>query len=172
MLPLKEVKAGEYFLAAVDDFFGMGWTWGWYLRPEGTDSTRLVLRMKIQTSGEALNPIATWIMDAGGFIMEKAMLRGIADRAEGRPFPAPIEPMEICIWLGTLLVGLASAWQVIRRPNWIYPLLLGLTSIAAILVFTFIQPSNILRIVILIILVLAYIGYLRRDNNPKEKEQK
>jgi len=172
MLPVKEVKTGEYFLAAVDDFFGMGWTWGWYIKPEGTDSTRLVIRMKIQTEGETLNPIATWIMDAGGFIMEKAMLRGITDRAEGRPFPAPVEPLEISVWFGTLLLGLASAWQVIRRTNWVYPLLLGLTSIASLLVFTFVQPFDILRIVILIILILAYWAYIKRDERPQEKEQK
>jgi len=172
MLPVKEVKTGEYFLAAVDDFFGMGWTWGWYIKPEGTNSTRLVIRMKIQTQGEPLNPIATWIMDAGGFIMEKAMLRGIADRAEGQPFPAPMESLEIIVWFGTLLLGLTSAWQVIRRANWVYPLLLGLTSVAALLVFTFVQPSSILRIVILIILILAYWAYIKRDEHPEEKEQK
>jgi hypothetical protein len=172
MLPIKEVKTGEYFLAAVDDFFGMGWTWGWYLRPEGTASTRLILRMKIQTSGEQSNPAAMWIINAGGFIMEKAMLRGITDRAEGRPFPSPNEPFEIVAWFGTLIIGLASAWQVIRRKNWLFPLLLGLTSVAALLVITFIQPSIILRIVILIILGLAFLAFKKREENPEEKEQK
>lgn len=172
MLPVKDVKPGEYFLAAVDDFFGMGWTWGWYLKPEGTDSTRLILRMKIQTKGDQASPAAMWILDAGGFVMEKAMLRGIADRAEGQPFPAPNEAPEIIVWFGTLIVGLASAWQVIRRSNWFFPLMLGLTSAATLLVFTFIQPPDILRIVITIILILAYWGYIKRDKNPREKEQK
>lgn len=172
MLPIKEVKSGEYFLAAVDDFFGMGWTWDWYLRPEGTANTRLILRMKIQTKNEQSNPATMWILDAGGFIMEKAMLRGIADRAEGRPFPSPIEPLEIAVWFGTLIIGLASAWQVIRRKNWLFPLILGLTSVAALLVITFIQPSIILRFVILIILGLAYWAFKKRDENPGEKEQK
>jgi hypothetical protein len=166
MLPIKDVKTGDYFLAGVDDFFGMGWTWGWYLKPEGPSSTRLTLRMKIQTKGEQANPAAMWILDAGGFVMEKAMLRGIADRAEGRPFPAPNEPLEIVIWFGTLVIGLASAWQVIRRKSWFFPLFLGLTSVAALLVFTFIQPSNILRIVILIILGFAFQAFRKRDEYP------
>lgn len=172
MLPIKDVKKGEYFLAAVDDFFGMGWTWGWYLRPEGIDSTRLIIRMKIQVDGEQSNPVMFWILDAGGFVMEKAMLRGIADRAEGRPFPAPNEVAELIVWLGTMVVGLASAWQVIRQKNWFFPLMLGLTCLASLVVFTFIQPNSIWRILILIILILAYWGCVKWDKNPKEKEQK
>ena len=172
MLPTKEVKTGEYFLAAVDDFFGMGWTWGWYLRPEGIDSTRLIIRMKIQVDGEQSNPVMFWILDAGGFVMEKAMLRGIADRAEGRPFPAPNEAAELIVWFGTLMVGVASAWQVIRKTKWFFPLMLGLTSLATLVVFTFIQPNSIWRILILILLILAYWGCVKWDKNPKEKEQK
>lgn len=172
MLPIKEVKTGEYFLAATEDFFGMGWTWGWFLRPEGNGNTRLTIRMKIQTYGEQSNPAAMWIINAGGFIMEKAMLRGISDRAEGLPFPSPIEPLEIALWFGTLIIGLASAWQVVRRKNWLFLLILGLTSVAALLVITFIQPSNIMRFVILMILFLAYRAAIKREENPGEKEQK
>jgi hypothetical protein len=172
MLPLKEIKAGEYYLAAVQDFFGMGWTWVWYLKPEGMDNTRLILRMKIQASGEPLNPIATWFLDAGGFVMERGMLRGIQDRVEGKALPSPVEPLEISLWVGTLLVGLAAAWQVIRRKNWLFPLAIGLISVIALLVFTFIQPSNVLRIVVLSGLVVAVWQCIKREENPKEKEQK
>jgi len=172
MLPIKDVKKGEYLLAAVDDFYGMGWTWGWYLRPEGINSSRLIIRMKIQVDGEQANPVMFWMLNAGGFVMEKAMLRGISDRAEGRPFPAPNEIPELIIWVGTLVVGLASAWQMIRQKKWFFPLMLGLTSLASLLVFTFVQPNSIWRILILILLILAYWGCVKWDKNPEEREQK
>lgn len=172
MLPIKEFKTGEYFLAAVDDFFGMKWTWGWNLKPEGKENTRLVIRMKIESKDADKNPAALLFINAGGFIMEKAMLRGIQDRSEGRPFPAPIEPLEMLFWFATLAAGIASAWLVIRRTNWLYPLALGLTSVAALLVFTFVQPSDILQLVIILILGMALWRLVKRDKNLREKEQK
>jgi len=42
----------------------------------------------------------------------------------------------------------------------------------ALLVFTFVQPSNVLRIVVLSGLIVAVWQCIKRDENPKEKEQK
>jgi hypothetical protein len=172
LLPLKEIQKNKYFLAATNDFFGIGWTWLWYLQPEGETSTRLILRMKIQSPGEPLNSAATFFLDAGGFVMEKAMLRGIQDRAEGRSLPSPVEPLEIFLWSGTFLIGLIAIWQVLRKENWLLPLAIGLVSVVALLVFTFQQPSNILRIVTLAGLFVAIWQCLKWDEDPTKKEQK
>ncbi len=172
LLSLKEVQAGKYLLAATDDFFGIGWTWLWYLKPESLDSTRLIVRMKIQTSGEELNPAATLFLNAGGFVMEKGMLRGIQDRAEGRMLPSPNELLEIFIWAATFMAGLASAWQVLNGKNWIFSLAIGLTCVFALVEFTFLQPPNLLRIAVLIGLIIAIWQGKQRDDNPTKKEQK
>lgn len=104
--------------------------------------------------------------------MEKAMLRGIKERAEGQSLPSPIEPLEIVIWVATLLTGLISGWLVFRQKDWLLPLGIGVVSLAALLVFTFIQPSLVWRIVILSVLIIAVWQCAKREENPKEKEQK
>jgi len=172
MLPIKEYKDGKYFLAATDDFFGMGWTWSWNLQASGSDSTRLIIRMKIKAPEGGSNPVMNWFLNAGGFVMEKAMLRGIKERAEGQSLPSPIEPLEIVIWVATLLTGLISGWLVFRQKDWLLPLGIGVVSLAALLVFTFIQPSLVWRIVILSVLIIAVWQCAKREENPKEKEQK
>jgi hypothetical protein len=156
MLPIKEISTGNYFLAATVDFFGVGWTWLWYLKPVEPDATRLIIRMKVQTPGELINPVGMVFFDAGAFVMEKCMLQGLEDRAEGRAFPVPIEPLEIFAWVGTLLVGLVAIWQVMKRKDWLLPLIIGLLSVIALLVFTFLQPSIYLRIAILAMFCFSY----------------
>lgn len=172
MLPLKEVQKDKYLLAATEDFFTLGWTWLWYLQPESATSTRLILRMKIQAPGEPLNPAATIFLNAGGFVMENGMLRGIQDRAEGRALPSPIEPLEIFVWAATFILGLVAAWQVLKRKDWLLPLAVGLISVISLLAFTFVQPGIILRIVILAGLLVALWGILKRDESPTKKELK
>jgi hypothetical protein len=168
ILPLKEINNGKYLFAATSDFMGLGWTWVWLLKPDGQDSTRLIIRMKIQSPAEMNSPVITWILDAGGFVMEKGMLRGIKERAEGRFMPSPIEPVEIFLWIATLLLGLVAAWRFITRAKWQLPLITGLTSLFGLIVFTFIQPQITLRIVFIIGLFFA----LMFSKNNEEKQDK
>jgi hypothetical protein len=168
VLPIKEVKTGDYFLAASNDFMGLGWTWVWVLQPSGNDQTRLLIRMKIQSPAEDSNPIFTWLMDAGGFVMEKGMLRGLQERAEGRFMPSPIEPLEGFLWGALLMIGFVGAWRFINWPGWQLPLATGLLSVVGLLVFTFIQPLNIIRIVF----VFGMFGVVWFNMNSDEKQGK
>lgn len=168
VLPIKQVKAGEYLLAATSDFMGLGWTWVWYLQPVGTDNTRLIIRMKIQSPEEMRSPIMTWVLDAGGFVMEKGMLRGIQERAEGRFMPSPIEPLEGFLWVATLIIGLVAAWRFINWPNWRLPLTAGLLAVFGLLIFTFSQPQILLRVVF----VIAMFGIVWLSKNVDEKPGK
>jgi hypothetical protein len=168
ILPIKEVKTGEYLLAATSDFMGLGWTWVWVLEPQANDQTRLLIRMKIQAPPEMSSPIVMWIMDAGGFVMEKAMLRGLQERAEGRFMPSPIEPLEGFLWVVLLIIGFFGAWRFINWPKWQLPLATGLLAVIGLLVFTFIQPLNILRIVF----VLGMFGVVWFNKNSDEKQGK
>lgn len=108
-LTVHAVEPGQYLLAQLADVPEVGWTWLWHLYPSGEDDTRLVIRMRIQPTSELGNPALTYVMDVGGFVMERRMMQGIKDRAEGRTEPAGIEVVEIVLWLLALIVGLAGA---------------------------------------------------------------
>jgi hypothetical protein len=168
VLPIKEIKSGEYLFAGTSDFMGLGWTWVWVLQPLGTNQTRLLIRMKIQAPPAMSSPIVNWVMDAGGFVMEKGMLRGIQERAEGRFMPSPIEPLEGFLWVALLIIGIVAAWRFINWSDWRLPLAAGLLSVVGLLVFTFIQPLNIIRIVFLLGMFGVVWFNKNKDKNPEK----
>jgi len=67
------------------DFFKgeLAWTWGFYLAPQESDLTRLIIRSRAAWADtratRAAQPI---LLEPMHFIMEERMLRGIRDRAE------------------------------------------------------------------------------------------
>jgi hypothetical protein len=171
MLPVKEVTSGKYLLTATEDFFGLGWTWLWYLKPLDAANTRLIIRMKIQTSSESLNPLASAFLNAGGFVMENCMLRGIQDRAEGRSSTSPNEPLEIIAWVGMLFVGMASIWMVLKKKKWLLPLIMGIFSVVGLLIFTFVQPPIFWRLAGVILLGGWLVFIVRGNDHPGTNEQ-
>jgi hypothetical protein len=150
MLAIKDYQPDAWMLAESTEALneiGLRWTWGWNLSAIDAQNTRMVIRMRIQ--GDMItNPLATFFVNVGGFVMEQNMIQGIKLRAEGRSEPSYIEVVEIVIWLATLLVGLTAAALFITRKEWIAPLLIGIASVLLLVVLTFVQPVIWLRIIL------------------------
>ena len=87
------------------------------------------------------------MIDLGGFVMEKGMLQGIQDRAEGRFPPAYAEILGIVLWLLALAAGLVGAVSFVTRRSWQLPLAVGLLAVVALLALTFLQPALWVRAV-------------------------
>ncbi len=66
------------------------WAWTWVLEPAGDGSTRLISRTRMSTSRSSLPArVATWLLLVpASWVMERRMLLGLRDRAEGREDPA------------------------------------------------------------------------------------
>ncbi len=174
VLKVYAVEPGKYLLANSVDPTLMNWVWLWYLEPvaQGQQS-RLVVRMAIETSAEMANPVAGFMMDIGGFVMEQNMLQGIKVRAEGGYEPGWTEPAEIMLWVTALLTGLAGALLFLFRPAWQLPIIVAVSAIIALFILTFVQPPLWMRFVIdgvlLIGVVLAWRSTKRasqRRGNP------
>jgi hypothetical protein len=150
MLAIKDYQPDAWMLAESTDTLnemGLRWTWGWNLSAIDAQNTRMVIRMRIQ--GDMItNPLATFFVNVGGFVMEQNMMQGIKLRAEGHSEPPWIEAVEIVIWLATLLVGLTAAVLFITRKEWIAPLVVGIASVLLLIVLTFVQPAIWLRIIL------------------------
>jgi hypothetical protein len=80
--------------------------------------------------------------------MERRMMQGIKDRAEGNLEPESIEVIEIALWLLALAAGLAGAVLFVRKSAWPLPLLVATGAVLALLVFTFLQPPIWIRVVV------------------------
>ncbi|MGD8464511.1 MAG: hypothetical protein PVI09_11645, partial [Anaerolineae bacterium] len=147
-LTVHSVEPGQYLLAQLANVPDLGWTWIWHLYPSAENETRLVVRTKIQPGEELNNPLIAYVMDVGGFVMERRMMQGIKDRAEGNLEPESIEVIEIALWLLALAAGLAGAVLFVRKSAWPLPLLVATGAVLALLVFTFLQPPIWIRVVV------------------------
>jgi hypothetical protein len=102
------------------------------LQPIGEHATRLLLREKLaipERSG------AMWLIwDPMHFVMEQRMLQGIKERAEGRPFVAPI--VQAAAHVGWALAGAGILGVLVSRRRWWPWLLLPIVPGLPILWFT------------------------------------
>lgn len=167
MMNWKEIHTGEWILAE-DTIDEMGWTWLWYLHPQGED-TRLIIRMRIQTPAgmEGSDTVKT-VLNLGGFVMERNMLEGIRDRVEGRYEPLWIEFGEIGLWLAALVCGIWAAVGFVNRLRWIEPLGIGLSAVLILFWFTFGQPVVWLRVVVDGLLIYALVRMGRRVDPARQ----
>jgi len=161
-LTVHTVEPGQYLLAELADIPELGWTYLWHLYSSGEGATRLVVRMRIQPAPEMDNPAITYVMDLGGFVMERRMMQGIKDRAEGRFDPPRIEGIEIALWLLALVAGLAAAVLFLVRRTWQIPLLIAVLSVLSLLAFTFLQPSVWIRVVVDVVLLVGLVYFVLR----------
>jgi hypothetical protein len=146
LLKLKAYEPNRYLLSNVIDGEFV-WDWGWFLEAVDADNTRLHVRMRLQVPAEAQNPLVTFIMSAGGFIMEQNMIQGITQRAEGGGEPANIETIEIILWLAALLAGLVAAGAFVFGRGETKSLGVGLIVVVMLFVMTYVQPAIWLRVV-------------------------
>jgi hypothetical protein len=147
MVNWKEIKTGEWILAE-DNIPDLGWTWLWYLQPQG-DQTRMLIRMRIQTPpGMQGSEAIKFVLNLGGFLMERNMMEGVRDRAQGFFEPLWTEYAEIAVWLVTLVCGILYAIKFVNRKEWIVPFALAVSSVLILIWFTFGQPVVWLRVVI------------------------
>lgn len=140
MLKIKTVQPGEWMLAstAIPE---INWTWLWSVQPQGDSDTRLLVRMRIEMPGGGEMAAIGNVIDVSGFVMEVGMMHGIKDRAEGRVPPAYGEILGIGLWLLAFAAGVLEAVRFVTRRDWRLPLLVGLLSVLALLILTFIQPA-------------------------------
>ncbi len=157
MFALQDYREGEYVLAGATEALnemGMNWTWLWYLRPVDQDTTRLIVRHRFIFPEDAPERAVKLVLNSG-YVMERGMMLGIRNRAEGRIPSALTEPFEILLWLIALACGVISAVSYVRKPGRLHPLGIGLEAVVVLFIFTFIQPAMWVRIVLDGILIFS-----------------
>jgi hypothetical protein len=156
-MALIDYKANQYVLAsATPKFFGMHWTWLWALQPVGPDAARLIVRHRFAFPQGMNRTMMVAVLDAG-YVMERGMLLGIRDRAEGTLPPAYAEALGIALWLAALSCGLLAAVRFVRKADAYHPLGVGLEAVVVLFIFTFIQPVIWLRVVLDLVLVASLV---------------
>lgn len=173
MLQVHAVEPGQYLFANSLDPTIMNWVWLWHIEPVAQgQQTRLIVRMAIETGAEMSNPVAGFLMDIGGFVMEQNMLQGIKVRAEGGGEPRWTEPAEIALWSVVLFAGVVAALLFVFRPSWLLPLLVAVGAVVALFILTFVQPALWLRLVIDLTLLMGVTAAWRTSGQARQISQK
>jgi hypothetical protein len=153
-----EVNPPSWLLAEADPKLGIGWTWIWLVEPTTDRISRLFVRARIQPPGDSarLDVLGT-LMNTGGFVMEKKMMQGIRERAEGRVEPPSMISWEIAVWILVFIEGVAAGVFAVFRRRWFPFYAIGIASICALFVLTLVQPVFGVRIVMALLLALALV---------------
>jgi hypothetical protein len=149
-LQLRDVQPGQYMLA--DNLFQagpFGWTWLWQLYPQDNgERTRLLVRMAIDLPDGEDNPIMTFFMTVGGFVMNQKMLDGIRLRAEGGREGALFEKTEVTLWLVSLAVGFSAAGLYLYGHQWRRSLLVAVGAVLLFVILLVVQPPMLIRLLL------------------------
>ncbi|MFN7036399.1 MAG: hypothetical protein ACK4SN_08530 [Bellilinea sp.] len=155
-LVIEDYQPNEFVLARNSNELPLQWTWLWYIYPTGENTSRLVVRHRIDAPEDVPMGIFNVIMNSG-FVMERAMMLGIRDRAEGR-IPSPLaEPVGAFIWLLVFAGGVIAAVNFIRFPHGYHALGVGFEAILVLFILTFIQPPLWLRWVLLLLVAAGVV---------------
>jgi hypothetical protein len=153
-LKMREIEPDRHLLAAFElPEFALSWVWA--LNPLDPDRARLVVRLRAHSEIKAprlLMGVAGFFINYGGFVMERRMMQGIKDRAEGRSEPPWFQGAEIAMWLAALGLGLAAAVAYLGRRAWWRGLATGLGAVLVLLLLTFGQPPLWVRLLLLLLL--------------------
>ncbi len=169
MLAISDVEQGEYLLAESVMPEVMEWVWLWYLQPINDQQTSLIVRLAIGLPEEmADDPIMGFMIDMGGFVMENNMMQGIKTRAEGGKELSWIEPLEIAIWLVTLLIGLAAGLRYLLTKKWQFPLFLAVAAVLMLFMLTFVQPPIWQRIAMTALVIFGVVWDWRRAKTVED----
>ena len=159
---IQDYQPGQYVLAAPTEKLPLKWSWLWYVEPVDASTSRLIVRHRVAFPPEAPQAVVNAVF-AAGFVMERGMMLGIQARAEGF-IPAPYEEAAgAVVWLLVFAMGVACAVRFVRVPDGYHALGVGLEAVAVLFVLTYIQPSLLLRVVLMLMVAAGVLVAFARQ---------
>ncbi len=149
-LVIHDYQPSKFVLARNSSELPLQWTWLWYVYPLHENSSRLVVRHRIDVPEDTPMGIFNLIMNSG-YVMERGMMLGIRERAEGRISSPLEEPLGAAIWLLVFGGGIIAAVNFVRGNSGNHALGVGIEVIVVLFILTFIQPPFWLRWVLLLL---------------------
>lgn len=116
-------------------------SWAFVLEPIDRSTTRFLVRGR-GAPGRALLGVAfdSAIFEPAHFVMERRMMIGISQVAEGSDRQRLANHLQVVLWVITFALFVASIVLVMRRKAWRRPLAAFVASGIAFQILTFVQP--------------------------------
>jgi hypothetical protein len=126
-------------------------TWAFIVEPINDTSSRLIVRSRVAT-------ILARLQGPAQFVMQRKMMVGIKQRAEGTWSPSIRDVIEPLTWFSAAAVATIAAWFSTRpRSHWWHPL--AISGVASIVLgyLLFWQPMLAVAVVLDLALVTAIV---------------
>jgi len=130
--------------------------WAFAVEPAGAGASRLIVRGHAQGSATLLGvAFVSGIFEPMHFAMERKMMEGIRDRAEGRRVSAAADNLQVLLWTVTFIAFVASAALVIMGRDWRRRLVTFTAAGLLFAVLTLVQPTLLAGVPAVLALCLA-----------------
>lgn len=115
-------------------------SWALVVQPLDRYTTRLLFRGRGAPRSWAAAAFDRTVFEPMHFVMERRMLIGIKQLAEGDERHRWLNHLQVGLWTATFALFFVSAVQVVRSREWRRPLATFVASAVAFQVLTFVQP--------------------------------
>ena len=131
-------------------------SWAFVIQPLGDSATRLIVRGRVASlAGPFATAFDRAIFEPAHFVMERRMMIGIAQLAEGRDRGRTINHAQVVLWTVTFAVFVVASALVLLRRRWLPPLALVVASAALFQLLTLRQPLLVPTIPLVVALLAA-----------------
>ena len=132
-------------------------TWAFVVQPIDSTTSRLVMRGRARGRLSLLGAaFDRGIFEPVHFVMERKMMEGIRDRAEDKAVSDRAEDAQVVLWLLTFVGFVASAVLVLVGRRWPHSIVSFLVAGLLFQLLTFIQPSLVVGIPLVALLVASF----------------
>jgi hypothetical protein len=131
-------------------------SWSFILEPIDEHTTRLLVRGRGAGRASRLwRAFDRLVLGPMHFVMERRMMINIKGRAEGRAASSRSDTLEAAFWTIVMVLLLASAVAVLRRPTWWVPFVVFLATGGAFALLTLAQPGPTVAALLAVAIAVA-----------------
>jgi hypothetical protein len=116
-------------------------TWSFILVPVDGKTTRLIIRgRRIENPDRVIRLSYGSVVDSVQFILERKMMVGIKERAEGNLQPQTDDIVQVLLWIAAFFGLVMAIILVIVQKKWKLPLIIAIATVLIIWYLCFLQP--------------------------------
>ncbi len=140
----------------VSDVIHGNGTWSFILVPVDGKTTRLVVRgWRIESQDPVIRLLYGSVVDSGQFILERKMMVGIKERAEGKIQSQTDDIFQVLLWMAAFFGLVIAIILVLVQKKWKLPLIIALATVLILWYLCFLQPPILQGILLDLAILMA-----------------
>ena len=131
-------------------------TWSFILVPVDGKTTRLIIRGRmIESPNQSIGLLYSPVVYSGQFILERRMMVGIKERAEGTLKQQNDDIIQVLLWMAAFFGLIIAIILVLVQKKWKLPLIIALATVLILWYLCFLQPPILHGIILDFAILMA-----------------